>query len=63
MMDTWTDRHKSPKKKIFFGTEYCLIMEGYEQVIIVCYIKLEGPFSGFLFVVVCVCVSVHQPVI
>lgn len=40
-------------------------MEGYEQVIIVCYMKLEGPFSEFLFAVlrVYVCVSVHQPVI
>jgi hypothetical protein len=33
-------------------------MEGYEQVIIVCYMKLEGPFSGFLFAVLWVCVCV-----
>jgi len=33
-------------------------MEGYEHVIIVCYMKLEGPFSGFLFAVLCVCVCV-----
>jgi len=30
-------------------------MEGYKQIIIVCYMKLERPFSGFLFAVLCVC--------
>jgi hypothetical protein len=57
-MDTWTDRHKSPHKFFFKSVEYCLIMEGYEHVIIVCYMKLEGPFSVFLLATLCVCVCV-----
>jgi hypothetical protein len=48
-MDGWTDL--SLLKGFLVCIEYCLIMEGYEQVIIVCYMKLEGPFSGFLFAV------------
>jgi len=51
-MDTWMDRHEYPHKYFFLVyKEYCLIMESYKQIIIVCYMKLERPFSGFLFAV------------